>query len=135
MGRQAGYAQFTRDQGEAILNILNKLDTAGMEQARQGAVEQWPLLQFMAPERTWKLATAAVSARNELWLSLTGEPFSVDRVFRNSLQIDVTIRSLLAAMRNDLGLEVAAKDMGRARGGGAWRAASPREEPPSPEGG
>jgi hypothetical protein len=93
-------------------NRYSELDSAGIEEAREAALEQWPLVQFMAPRRTSVLASAALIARRDLWMDLSAEVIDMHNIRAESAKVRATMSALQEAMRDDLGLEIAIGDTG-----------------------
>ena len=96
---------------DAALNERTALDAEGIGTARRSAREQLPIVLFMAPKQTRELATSAVRRRETFRvISLTAEDLDVAQMDAGWAKVLDSMSSLLKAMRDDLGLEIAIED-------------------------
>jgi hypothetical protein len=91
----------------------------------------------MAPKQTRELASSAVRRRETFWVvNLTADGVDVAQLDAEWAKVLHSMSSLLKAMRNDLGLEIAIEDTDTASAldEEAQPKISPPETPPLPEG-
>jgi FtsZ-interacting cell division protein ZipA len=126
--RQQAYAQFlsAHDEWDTTLSAARasrntdigpdmgmrpELDSTKIAQARMAARRLLPLLEFMAPKQTRELARSAVTTRTAFQLRyLTTDVTDVAKMDAGWAQVRESTSSLLKAMRNDLGVEIALED-------------------------
>jgi hypothetical protein len=122
---------------DAALNTRTALDAAGIDSARRAARDQMPLVLFMAPKQTRKLAISTVNLREAFWVvHLTADVIDTARLTAEATKVLNSMTSLLKATRHDLGLEIAIEDTDTmsALDEEAQPEISPPETPPLPEG-
>jgi FtsZ-interacting cell division protein ZipA len=125
--RQQAYARFLSaldewdfmlDEGTASrrgdtyeeLGILPELDYAKIQQAHMAAQKVFPLLEFMAPEQTRKLAMRAMTSRARFLVRYLAPDTDVAKLDAGWAQLRESMSALLKAMRNDLGVEIETED-------------------------
>ncbi len=93
---------------DELSNKRTPLDVEGIDRARTAAREQLPLVQFMAPKETRDLAKSAVDRHETfLFFHLRADVADVHELYGEWAKVQDGVFSLLKAMRNDLGLEIA----------------------------
>jgi hypothetical protein len=118
---------------DAALNERTDIDATEIDHARRTAREQLPLVLFMAPKQTRDLATSAVRRRETFWvIHLTPDVIDVNELEAAWRKVLDSMNSLLRAMRNDLGLEIAIEDTDTAHA--TDEEAQPKVPPPEGEG-